>query len=64
MTVAWFQWVATANPVSYLIEAVRSLIVTGWDGQALLLGFVIAAAIAAVAVALAARALRQRLARS
>ena len=24
---------ATANPVSYLLELVRSLIITGWDGQ-------------------------------
>jgi len=34
MTVTWFRDVATANPVSYLIEGVRSLIVVGWDGQA------------------------------
>ena len=31
-----------ANPVSYLIERVRSLIITGWDGEALALGFGIA----------------------
>ena len=28
-----------SNPVSYLIECVRSLIITGWDGEALALGF-------------------------
>ncbi len=28
----WFREVATYNPVSYLIEGVRSLIITGWDG--------------------------------
>src|SRR5918994_1126510 len=39
----WFRTVATLNPVSYLIEGVRSLIITGWDAQALLLGFGIAA---------------------
>ena len=49
----WFRYVATANPVSYLIECVRSLIITGWDGEALALGFGIAAAITVVAVALA-----------
>ena len=27
----WFRWVATVNPVSYLIEGVRSLIILGWD---------------------------------
>jgi ABC-2 type transport system permease protein len=64
MTVDWFRWAATANPVSYLIEGVRSLIVIGWDVQALALGFAIAGVIAAVALALAAWALRQRLARS
>jgi ABC-2 type transport system permease protein len=60
----WFRAVATANPVSYLIECVRSLIITGWDGEALALGFGIAFALAAVAIALASAALRTRLARS
>lgn len=62
--VDWFQFVATINPVSYLIEAVRSLIITGWDGQALALGFGIATAIALVSLALAAFALKERLART
>ena len=52
------------NPVSYLIEGVRSLIVVGWDVEALALGFSIAAVIAVIATALAAWALRQRLATS
>jgi ABC-2 type transport system permease protein len=60
----WFRAIATANPVSYLIECIRSLIITGWDGQALALGFGIAVAIAIGAVLLASRALRTRLARS
>jgi ABC-2 type transport system permease protein len=60
----WFRAVATANPVSYLIECVRSLIITGWDGQALALGFGIAFGIAAVAIVLSTVALRTRLARS
>ena len=38
----WFRDAATANPVSYLLECVRSLIITGWDGEALALGFGIA----------------------
>jgi hypothetical protein len=42
---------------------VRSLIVIGWDAQALALGFGIAGTIAVVAIALAAWALRERLAR-
>ena len=59
----WFRDLATANPVSYLLEAVRSLIITGWDGQALVLGFAIVVALGAVALALSARALPKRLAR-
>ena len=50
------------NPVSYLIEGVRSLIVIGWDGEALALGFGIAATVAVVAIALAASSLSGRLA--
>jgi ABC-2 type transport system permease protein len=64
MTVGWFQAAATANPVSYLIEGVRSLIVVGWDGQALALGFGIAVSIAVIAIGLAAWSLDTRLARS
>jgi ABC-2 type transport system permease protein len=61
--ITWFRDVATANPVSYLLECVRSLIITGWDGQALALGFGIAGAIAIGAFALASWALRVRMAR-
>jgi len=64
MSVSWFRDVATANPVSYLIEGVRSLVVIGWDPEALALGFTIAATIAVAAVALAATSLQGRLARS
>jgi len=60
----WFRFVATANPVSYLIECVRSLIITGWDGEALALGFGIATAITVVALALASVSLKSRMARS
>ncbi len=59
----WFRDAATANPVSYLLECVRSLIITGWDGQALALGFGIAGGIAVVALALSSWALRVRMAR-
>ena len=41
----WFRTVATINPVSYLIEGLRSLIITGWDAEALALGFGVAIAI-------------------
>jgi ABC-2 type transport system permease protein len=60
----WFRKVATLNPVSYLIECIRSLIIVGWDAEALLLGFSIAIGIAVVALALASTTMRTRLARS
>ena len=64
IAVDWFRTLATLNPVSYLIECVRGLIITGWDGQALALGFGIAAAIAVVFLAAASWALGQRLERT
>jgi ABC-2 type transport system permease protein len=60
----WFQTAATLNPVSYLIEGMRSLIVIGWDAEALALGFGVAILIALVAVTLASVSLRTRLTRS
>jgi ABC-2 type transport system permease protein len=60
----WFRTVATFNPVSYLIEGVRSLIITGWDVQALALAFGIAAALGVLSMAAAAWALRLRLTRT
>jgi len=62
--VDWFRFVATVNPVSYLLECVRSLIITGWNGEALALGFGIAVATGIVATAVASVALRQRLVRT
>ena len=60
----WFREVATYNPVSYLIEAIRSLLITGWNAQALELGFGIAIAIAVGAMIAASFALKTRLART
>src|SRR5919206_127302 len=57
----WFRFIATYNPVSYLIEGIRSFIISGWDGEALALGFGIAVAMAVAAVAAASSALRTRL---
>jgi ABC-2 type transport system permease protein len=61
--IGWFRAAATANPVSYLLECVRSLIITGWDGEALALGFGIAAVIAVASLGLASWALKVRMAR-
>ena len=60
----WFRTVADLNPVSYLIESVRSLFVVGWDGEALALGFGFAFLIAAIFLVAAASTLRTRLVRT
>jgi ABC-2 type transport system permease protein len=60
----WFRTIATYNPVSYLVEGVRSLIITGWDEEALALGFGLAAVIATLSITLASGALRTRLIRT
>jgi ABC-2 type transport system permease protein len=59
----WFRWAATANPVSYLLECVRSLIITGWNGEALALGFCIVTLVAVAGLSLASYTLPRRLAR-
>jgi ABC-2 type transport system permease protein len=60
----WFRAIATYNPVSYLVEGVRSLVIFGWDSEALAMGFGIAAAMIVLFLALSSRALRTRLART
>jgi ABC-2 type transport system permease protein len=60
----WFRHVATWNPVSYMLEALRSLLITGWDGEALALGFGAAGGLAIIALAASAAALRTRMART
>jgi ABC-2 type transport system permease protein len=62
--VEWFRIAATLNPVSYMIECVRSLIVTGWDTQALVLGFGFVGVLGVVSLALASHALRTRMTRT
>jgi ABC-2 type transport system permease protein len=62
--VDWFRIAATLNPVSYMIECVRSLIITGWDGQALALGFALVGVVGAISLTLASRALRLRMTRT
>ena len=62
--VEWFRIAATLNPVSYMIECVRSLIITGWDWQALALGFGFVIVLGIVSFMLASRALRTRMTRT
>lgn len=60
----WFRIAASANPVSYMLEAVRSLIIESWDTETLLLGFAVALVVASVALAFAASQLVHRMERT
>ncbi len=59
----WFREIATYNPMSYLIEALRSLVIKGWDAQALALGFGFSLALLVITLGLSQAAMRTRLAR-
>ena len=60
----WFRTVATWNPVSYVLEGIRSLVIEGWDGEAIGLALAAAVGIAAVALLAASSALRTRMVRT
>jgi ABC-2 type transport system permease protein len=60
----WFRAIATLNPVSYLIEGIRSLVIVGWDGQALALAFASGLGLVTLALVFAARAFRVRMTRT
>ena len=60
----WFRTIATYNPVSYMVEGIRSLVITGWDAGALAASFGISAAAIVLFLALSAHALRTRLTRT
>lgn len=60
----WFRAIATYNPVSYLLEGIRSLFIIGYDGEALALAFGCALGIAAVFLTLAVTSMRARLVRT
>jgi ABC-2 type transport system permease protein len=60
----WFRTIATYNPVSYLLEGIRSLFIDGFDAEALALAFACAIGIAAIFLTLAAASVRSRLVRT
>jgi ABC-2 type transport system permease protein len=60
----WFHAIASANPVSYLLQAFRSLLIEGWNAADLALGFGIAATVLAVGMVAASGALKTRLVRT
>ncbi len=60
----WFKAIASANPVTYLLEAFRSLLFEGWEIGTLALGFGIAAVLLAIGMIAASGALKTRLVRT
>jgi len=60
----WFHTIATWNPISYLIEAFRSLYIVGWDGAALARGFAVAIGFTVIGLFAVAAAMRSRLQRT
>jgi len=60
----WFRTIATYNPVSYMVEGIRSLVITGWDSRALAASAGISVAAIVIFLALSSRALKTRLLRT
>jgi ABC-2 type transport system permease protein len=60
----WFRTIAEWNPVSFIIDAMRSLIIDGWEWDVLLPGLAVTLAIFVVFFGLAARALNRRVQRT
>jgi ABC-2 type transport system permease protein len=60
----WFRTIADWNPVSYMLECIRSLMIDGWDAEALAVGFACAGGLALLALVAASSALRTRMVRT
>jgi ABC-2 type transport system permease protein len=60
----WFHTVASINPVTYLLEAFRSLLFEGWEIGTLALGFGIAVVLLGIGMLAASGALKTRLVRT
>ena len=60
----WMETLATYNPVTYLLGALRSLITEGWDIEALAKGFAAIGGVASISLTLAFLSLRGRVRRS
>lgn len=60
----WFHTIAAWNPITYLLEGIRSLLITGWDGTALLRAFAIAIGFAIIGIGTSSLALRARMGRT
>lgn len=61
LTGGWFETVAGLNPVSWIINGLRHLVITGWHWPGAIQAVAVSAGLAALLVALAGRSLRARL---
>ena len=59
--VDWYRAVTGVNPMSYLIEAVRSLIITDWDSAAILRGLAVAAGLIVLTITASSAAFVRRM---
>ena len=60
----WFAAITRVNPVSYMIDGMRSLIITGWDGRVLGEAALVLTAMSTIAVWGCSRSLRRRMAKA
>lgn len=56
----WIKTAAQLNPITYLLEAMRALLLTGWEADAMLRGFLTCAALALLMFTFAFFSLRAR----
>jgi ABC-2 type transport system permease protein len=56
--------VSTYNPVTYLLAALRAIVMTGWDGTAIGKGLLAIVGVGVVSIGLSLAALRGRLKQS
>ena len=58
----WYETLATYNPISWILEALRELLTVGWSTTDAVVAVVTSSGVAALAIVVALRALRRRLA--
>ena len=56
----WLEFLATINPVTYVIEGMRDLVLVGWDAQSLALAFACIAGLGAFTMSLVLWGMRSR----
>ena len=64
ITTDWFRTIAEWNPLSWLIDGMRSLVISGWDPGSLLPAVAVATGVLVVFFALASAGLRRRITRT